>query len=197
MKPKTILFVTTNKHKVEEVGAILREYNIIIRQVNRSYPESHDDTLQDIARKAAKQLVEELQQPEQPQQPVMVEDTGIFFSAYPSFPGTIPKLAFQGLGYKGLLKLLEGKTGKGRGAYFVSCIGYCEPGSEPLVFEGRLDGTVIDHVEDRDKEVMPYERIIVPEGDTRTISKLTREEKNRISHRGKAARKLAEYLTTA
>ena len=190
MKLRTILFITTNSHKVEEVSSILSSYGITVKQVNRSYTESHDDTLQDIARKAAKQLAEELQQP------VIVEDTGIFFAAYPSFPGTIPKLAFQGLGYDGLLKLLEGKTGKGRSAYFVSCIGYCEPAKEPLVFEGKLHGSVIDHVEDLDKNIMPFERIIVPEGDTRTISKLTREEKNAISHRGKAARKLAEYLNT-
>ena len=124
----------------------------------------------------------------------MVEDTGIFFTAYPSFPGTIPKLAFQGLGYAGLLKLLEGKIGRERGVYFLSCVGYCEPGKEPVIFEGKLNGKVLDHVEDQDKEVMPYERIIVSEGDTRTISKLTRDEKNAISHRAQATRKLAEYL---
>jgi len=189
MSPKTILFITTNKHKVEEVSKLLASYDIAVKQVNRQYEENHDDIIQDIARKAAKKLADELKQP------VMVEDTGIFFAAYPSFPGTIPKLAFQGLGYGGLLKLLEGKTGKDRGVYFLSCIGYCEPGKEPVIFEGKLNGKVLDHVEDQDKDVMPYERIIVPDSDTRTISKLTREEKNTISHRAQAARKLAEYLT--
>jgi len=186
---KTITFVTTNRHKVEEVSKVLAPYRIKVEQLDRQYEESHDDTIQDIARKAAKLLAEELKRP------VMVEDTGIFFTAYPSFPGSAPKFAFNGLGYEGLLKLLEGKKGRQRAAYFMSCIGYCEPGKEPLIFEGRLDGTVIDHVEDIEKDVMPYERIIIPEGDTRTISKLTRDEKNAISHRAKAATRLAEYLS--
>jgi non-canonical purine NTP pyrophosphatase (RdgB/HAM1 family) len=183
-----LLFVTTNRHKAKEVGKVLAPYGITVEQLDRSYDESHDDTIQDIARKAAKRLAEELKRP------VMVEDTGIFFAAYPSFPGTMPKLAFQGLGYAGLLKLLEGKKGRQRAAYFLSCIAYCEPGGKPQAFKGRLDGTIIDHVEDLKKDVMPYERIFVPEGDTRTISKLTREEKNAISHRAQAARKLAVYL---
>lgn len=186
---KTIFFITTNRHKVEEVSNIFASYGIKIKQVNRQYEENHDDTIQEIAKKAAKKLANELKKP------VMVEDTGIFFAAYPSFPGTIPKLAFQGLGYEGLLKLLEGKTGKERNVCFMSCVGYCEPGKKPLLFEGRLDGIIIDHVEDENKDVMPYERIIAPKGDTRTISKLSREEKNAISHRAQAVRKLAEYLS--
>ena len=187
-KTMKLLFITTNKHKVEEIQKALEPYGIIVEQRSQSYHENHDDSIEEIAAKAAKQLAEELQQP------VMVDDSGVFFSAYPCFPGAIPKIAFNGLGYEGLLKLLEGKTGKEREAVFVSCIGYCEPGKDPHVFRGELKGIVIDHVEDLDKDVLAYDRIVVPEGDTRTVSKLSIEEKNAISQRAKAAEALAHYL---
>ena len=59
----TIFFITTNKHKVEEVSKLLASYGIAVKQVNRQYEENHDDTIQDIARKAAKKLAEELNVP--------------------------------------------------------------------------------------------------------------------------------------
>jgi len=45
-----------------------------------------------------------------------------------------------------------------------------------------------------DKEVMPYERIFVPKNTVHTLSSLSREKKNSISHRAAALRKLGEFV---
>ena len=59
-------------------------------------------------------------------------------------------------------------------------------------FEGVCRGTIID--EERGSKGFGYDRIFVPEGGNRTFAELDAEEKNAISHRGAALRRLAAYL---
>lgn len=180
-----IVFATGNKHKAEEVRKILKEYNTGVAQVNCNYPEDHDKTVREIAAEGARHCARELQLP------VIVDDTGIFFTACRDYPGNRPKKVFEADGYEGLMKAVEGRN---RHAYFLCVMAYCEPEGEPVTFEGTLNGRIADNVHDRDKDVMPYERIFIPEGKDVTLSKLSRVEKNRISHRAAAARRVGEYL---
>lgn len=181
-----LFFVTTNGHKFEEARAILSEHGIEIEQIDESYIEDKESSIQEIASSAAKQLAEKHQKP------IIVEDTGIFFAAFKDFPGAHAKLMFNCLGYEGLLKLLAGTEHE---AYFLTCVGFCQPGEKAQVFEGRLNGHITMVPYNLEKDVMPYERIFVPGNDVRTLSGMSREEKNKISHRSKAFNKLAEYLT--
>ncbi len=180
-----LAFATRNRHKVEEVSSGLKEFGIEVEHMDVSYLEDKEQNIQETAANAAKELANQYQKP------IIVDDTGIFFTAYTNFPGANAKLMFNSLGYEGLLMLLAAKK---RDAYFVCCIGYCEPNQDPIVFEGRLDGRITMVPFNADKDVMPYERIFLPNGSTRTLSSLTREEKNKISHRTHAVKKLAEYL---
>lgn len=179
-------FVTKNKHKFEEVSRVLQEFGIELEQRAIDYEENHDESVNAIAKGAAKKLAEQFGEP------VMVDDTGIFFEAYDNFPGALPKFVFNSIGYDGIFKLLEGMD---RTAYFLCCIGYCEPGKEPMVFEGKLYGKITTEVHDPDMDILPYERIFIANGYDRPMSQISREEKNKIGHRGEAARKLGEYLS--
>jgi len=180
-----IFFVTTNKHKFQEVQDILKDYPIQLEQLDREYEENHDEEMEVIARDAARKLARELGQP------VVLEDTGLFFKAYNGFPGALPKFVFNTLGYKGIFKLLEGET---RQAYFKTVAAFCRPGEEPVLFEGVMEGEITDKVYNPDKDVMPYDRIFIPEGRTKTISEMTLAEKNSFSQRAKAFRKFGEYI---
>lgn len=180
-----LYFATKNKHKVEEAQAVLGEQGIQIEQLDVHYLEDKELTIHETAQRAAKELADAQNKP------IIVDDTGIFFSAYQNFPGANAKLMFNSLGYEGLLTLLAGKK---REAYFICCIGFCEPGKESVVFEGRLDGYITQVAFHLNEDVMPYERIFIPKKETRTLSAMTREEKNRTSHRAHALKKLAEYL---
>ena len=87
---KKITIITTNKYKVQEMQAILRDFDIGLEQKSMEYPEDKEDDMEAVAKKAAKALAVELNEP------VIVEDTGIFFKAYDNFPGPLPKFVIKG-----------------------------------------------------------------------------------------------------
>lgn len=178
-------FITTNKHKVDEAEGILKPFGIEIEQIDMEYDENHDESIETIAKKAAKQMADELKKP------IVLEDTGIFFEAYNNFPGALPKFVYNSIGYEGIFKLLEGKSRK---AYFKSIVAYCEPKKEPLLFAGICRGEISEKIYHLNKNCLPYERIFIAAGDTKTASHLTLEEKNKISHRAKAFIQLGKHL---
>lgn len=78
-----IEFITTNKHKFQEVQDILKDFPIELEQLDMEYEENHDAGIEDIARDAAKKLANELNRQ------IVLEDTGLFFEAYDGFPGAL------------------------------------------------------------------------------------------------------------
>jgi len=182
---KKLKFITSNKHKVKEIQMILDDFDVELEQVQIDYPEDKEDDMEAVARKASKNLAEQLGEP------VIVEDTGIFFKAYNNFPGAQPKFVFNGIGFDGIFRLLAGKD---RGAYFKTVIGYCEPGKEPINFIGEAHGDITEDIREPDKDLMPYTHIFQYEGYSEATAEMPLEEKLKYSQRGKAARKLGEFL---
>ena len=182
-----ITFITTNGSKFEEVSRVMAEFGIELEQLNESYEEDHDKGMTEIAKESAKKMAERLQKP------VMVDDTGVFIDAYKNFPGPLAKFVFANLGYEGLFKLLDGEDPAG---HFETAAAYCEPGGEPQVFTGQMKGHFIIKSDLGDPGFMPYMQIFVPDGFEKTIAELSVEEKNSISHRAAAFRKLGEYLSS-
>ena len=80
-----------------------------------------------------------------------------------------------------------------RGAQFVCAAVVVDPqtGSEHSV-EGVLEGRIIDEI--RGGGGFGYDPIFVPDGTAQTTAEITAEEKDAISHRGKAFRALAQLL---
>ena len=180
-----IAFITTNKHKFEEISLILKEYGIEIEQVNIQYSEDKEKDMKAISSEAAKELSEKLNRA------VFVEDTGLYFDAYNDFPGAQPKFVFNGIGFDGILRLLDGKSRK---ASFKTVIGFCEPGEKPKTFEGIMHGKISEKVLSVEKDAMPYDHVFVPDGYEKAIVDMSLEEKNSFSQRGVATRALGEYL---
>jgi XTP/dITP diphosphohydrolase len=96
-----------------------------------------------------------------------------------------------------LAKLLDevGRQDDRRVAYVADIALVTEDGEE-TVFEGRCEGTLA--TEPRGSGGFGYDPAFIPDDtgpdDRRTMAELTPEEKNAISHRGRAARALAEHL---
>jgi XTP/dITP diphosphohydrolase len=88
-----------------------------------------------------------------------------------------------------LLKNLEGKSN--RNAQFRTVIALIIDGKE-FVFEGFVKGKIIN--ERRGIEGFGYDPIFLPEGYDKTFSEMDASLKNKISHRGIAVSKLAEFL---
>jgi XTP/dITP diphosphohydrolase len=96
-----------------------------------------------------------------------------------------------------LAKLLDavGAQDDRRVAY-VAVIALVDEGGNESIFEGRCEGTLA--AEPRGTGGFGYDPAFVPDDtgprDERTMAELTPEEKNTISHRGRAARELATHL---
>ncbi len=122
--------------------------------------------------------------------PVMIDDSGLFIDSLKGFPGVYSSYVFKTVGCDGILSLMEGV--KDRRARFECCIGFMRPGDEPFIAKGIAPGSVSS------KKIgtggFGYDPIFVPEGDKRTYAQFDVEEKNRISHRGRAIDRLLEEL---
>ncbi|MEO3829286.1 RdgB/HAM1 family non-canonical purine NTP pyrophosphatase [Actinomadura sp. B10D3] len=82
-----------------------------------------------------------------------------------------------------------------RGAAFLCVAALVVPGGAEHCVEGRIRGTLIR--EPRGTGGFGYDPVFVPDGATRTTAEMTAEEKDAISHRGRAFRGLAEILPGA
>lgn len=184
-KPKKLLFVTSNRHKFSEFSAILRPLGIALTRKSMGFVERQGTTVGREAVNKARQAWAKFKQP------LMVEDTGFYFTAYPNFPGAQPKRMFDALGYGGMLKLLSGKE---RGAYSEVVLCYISSQRNYRTFSGRMHGTITTRIHKPRADVMPYEHIFRMKGERRVVAEMSREEKNAVSHRAKAAKKMARYL---
>ena len=96
----------------------------------------------------------------------------------------------KAIGTDGIVRLLHGFSDKT--AYALCIFAYSEgPGSEPIVFEGRCDGIIVDA---RGPQKFGWNSIFEPQQSDKTFSEMTEAEKNAISHRSKALEKLCEHL---
>lgn len=178
-----VYIATGNKHKVEEISLIFREYGILLERIESPKLEIQSERLEDIAAFAAESLETSLR-------PVIVEDAGLFVRALRGFPGPYSSYVYKTVGIDGILRLMEGKSD--RRAYFLSAIALRDWEDEVEVFTGRTDGYI--SVEPRGVGGFGFDPIFIPVGESRTFAEMTVGEKNMLSHRAKASRRVAEWL---
>lgn len=176
-----MIFVTTNAGKFEEMRRELRGI-VSLKQLPIPYPEIQSDDLEEIASFGAKFCSRMLGKD------VIVEDSGLFIDSLNGFPGPYSSYVFHKIGCDGILKLMDGI--KERGAEFRSVIAFCTPHGEPITFSGRVRGRIA--TERRGEKGFGFDPIFLYRG--RTFAEMSVEEKNAVSHRGRAARKLRKWL---
>lgn len=186
-----IIFATNNAHKLSEVQAVLGDgYELVTpRQcgIDEEIPETAE-TLEGNACQKARYLFERTGLD------CFADDTGLEVEALGGAPGVhSARYATDGHDFAAnnrlLLKNLAGE--ENRRARFRTVICLIEQGKEHL-FEGIVEGRIIDH--EAGSEGFGYDPLFVPEGFDRTFAEMSAEQKNGISHRGRAVRKLVDYL---
>ncbi|MCL5984634.1 MAG: hypothetical protein M1143_03585, partial [Candidatus Thermoplasmatota archaeon] len=95
---------------------------------------------------------------------------------------------FRTVGLDGILRLVKGKP---RDAEFRAVVAFRHEGKVKL-FSGRVRGALSRSV--RGTHGFGYDPIFLPHGSQRTTAEMEPEEKNAVSHRGKAVRQLAAWL---
>jgi XTP/dITP diphosphohydrolase len=131
---------------------------------------------------------------------VLSDDSGLVVPALIGVPGVNSARyagpnATDGDRYRKLLRAMEGKEGKERRAYFVCVTAVAREGRALAVVSDCVHGTIT--TEPRGSGGFGYDPVFYFDELGRTYAELSREEKNRRSHRGKAWRKLAAVIAEA
>ena len=187
-----IIFATNNAHKLAEVQAVLGEgFRLKTPRecgITEDIPETQP-TLEGNASQKAHYLHDRTGCN------CFADDTGLEVSALDGAPGVhSARYATDGHDFDAnnrlLLKNLEGVTD--RRARFRTVISLILDGEEHL-FEGIVEGRIAERLSGA--EGFGYDPLFIPDGFEKTFADMTAAEKNEISHRGRAVRRLAEFLT--
>jgi XTP/dITP diphosphohydrolase len=186
-----LVLATRNAHKLRELAELLRPHRIAALPERVELPPETGATFEENA------LVKARVAAAATGRPSIADDSGIEAAALGGRPG-VRSARYAGehaTDEDNLAKLLREVPGHGdRRVAYVCVLAHAEPDGTAHVFEGRCDG-VLAH-EPRGEGGFGYDPAFVPadRGDGRTMAELTPEEKDAISHRGRAARALADWL---
>lgn len=177
-----LLFVTSNRNKVQEVERVL---GYPIQQVDIELPEIQAIDVQTVIRAKAMSAYEDIGRA------VLVEDTGLSIAAWNGMPGALITWFVKSVGNEGICKMLQGFDC--RQATAETWIGYYD-GEHFGAFSGTIAGTIAE--EPRGTMGFGWDPLFVPAGSAKTFAELTEEEKSTISMRTEAVLKLKAYLDT-
>ena len=174
-----ITVVTNNPHKAREIGLFF--WGVAeVTHVALECPEVRDNSVKTIAEKKAEYAYQILKRP------LICDDTGFYIHALRGFPGPYAAFVQETIGNEGILRLMEGVSD--RKAFFETAVAYAD-GNDIRVFSGRIQGRV---VAPRGTGGFGYDPIFEWRG--RTLAEMSPEEKNRVSHRARALRRLRDFL---
>ncbi|MDR2699862.1 MAG: XTP/dITP diphosphatase [Nitrososphaerota archaeon] len=183
---KSILFITGNFHKFEEVRSILNPIGIAVGMLRMKGKEVQSDHTKEIAENSAIEAFNRCHLP------LIVEDAGLFIYALEGFPGPYSAYVYKTIQNRGILKLM--KDTQNRKATFHSTIAYYNQKTGPLLFEGEVEGelTLTERKGDGNSG-FGFDPIFQPAQSEKTFAEMTQKEKNKLSHRAKAVNKFAEW----
>lgn len=187
-----IVFASNNAHKLEEVRSKLpKEFTVLsLKDVlgDVDIPET-GDTLDENASIKSRYVFERTGKN------CFSDDTGLEIAALNGEPGVYSaRYAGEGCSFQDNMDKVLGKMegAEDRSACFRTVISLILNGEEHF-FEGRVDGEIL--TEEHGKEGFGYDPIFRPDGFEESFAEMTMEQKNEISHRGKAVQKLVDFLS--
>jgi XTP/dITP diphosphohydrolase len=176
-----LTFVSRNPGKLREVRNVLAPFGLSVRWLRRELPEPQAASLEEVV--AAK-----LEAVRDVRGLVLVEDSGLFIPALNGFPGVYSAHFLETWGFGPMFELLERRPRK---AYFRTVAGLRQ-GRRTWTFGGEVHGSIAPRA--RGKGGFGYDPIFLPLGWTRTFAQVPPAEKDAISHRARAVRKVGEFL---
>jgi len=187
-----LIFATANKHKLSEAQAILGNgFSLVVPSelgLTGDIPETAE-TLKENAIMKAKFLWDKFGRP------CFADDTGLEVDFLNGRPG-VYSARYAGIEadpVKNMQKLLKELNGANcRKARFVTVVALILDENRIFLFEGALEGSILEISSGCGG--FGYDPLFMPEGYSKTLAELSAEEKNRISHRGIAMRKLSDFL---
>lgn len=189
-KERTLVFATNNPHKLEEARAILAGK---VDVLSLSDIDCHDEILETADTLEGNALIKARWVKEKYGYDCFADDTGLMVDALNGAPG-VYSARFAGDhcspadNISLLLEKLKGETQ--RQARFVTVVALILDDKEYL-FEGEVKGHIAE--ENHGKDGFGYDPVFIPEGYDQSFAEMSSQEKNSISHRGRAMKKLGEF----
>jgi len=187
----TICFATNNRNKLKEVQSLLGDRFTLVTLNEIGCDEElleNQNTLEGNSLEKAAYVANKYQLP------AFADDTGLFVESLQGAPG-VHSARYAGPHRRDednialLLKNLEGLTN--RKAHFKTIVTLVD-GSLIHQFEGVVNGTILS--EKRGIGGFGYDPVFLPDGYEKTFGEMSGEEKNKISHRAAAIKKLVDFL---
>jgi len=188
---RKIVFATNNAHKLREIREIMGERWEVMSLADIG---CHDDIPETATTLEGNAAIKARHIHDKYGFDCFADDTGLLVDALNGAPG-VYSARYAGPAHDSkanmalLLKNLEGE--KNRAAHFSTVICLVIGGEEHF-FEGAVHGVISDAPEG--DSGFGYDPIFRPDGHERTFALMTDDEKNAISHRGRATRKLIDFL---
>ncbi len=190
------VLATANEHKAREIRQVLEPLGIELL----SRPRDVDDVDETEATLEGNSLLKARALTAATGLPAIADDTGLFIDALEGRPGVYSAryagdhASFDDNVQK-VLRELDGILVSQRGAHFRSVIAITFPDDTSWWVDGDLDGRILlSPVGDGG---FGYDVIFAPTGSDRSLAQLEADEKNAISHRGRALRAFAAKLAAS
>ena len=188
-----LVLATRNKKKIEEIRRITESLEVRVRTLD-DFPgcpdiEENGTTFEENA------ILKAVTAAKCTGVPALADDSGLEVFALNGAPG-VRSARYAGEGgddaknVQKLLKCLQGV--KERNARFVCCIALAHPDGPVNTFLGYAEGII--GTERRGDNGFGYDPVFFPEGYDRTFAEMGDEEKDSLSHRGKALEELRQFF---
>ena len=188
-----IVLATNNQAKVEEIKTFFKDYTVTFLTLDdvklKLKPKETGRTFLENALLKAKAVSHHVNKT------VVADDSGLQIDALHGFPGVYSSRWLEDKTYedknKEILRLMN--VHKNRKAQFTSAMVILYPHKEMRFFVGTTIGKVTREI-DSNKNGFGYDPIFFSDELSKTFSQATIEEKNTVSHRGRASAKLLQCL---
>jgi XTP/dITP diphosphohydrolase len=191
-----LVIATRNRKKIEEIRRILEGISVRLYSLD-DFPGCPDvdedaDTFEGNAVKKARAVAGYSGKPS------LSDDSGLEVDALDGAPG-VYSARYSGTGddsknLEKVLSELKGVEESRRGARFVCVIALAFPDGKVETFEGFVEGRI--GKEPKGFNGFGYDPVFYPKGRNRTFAEISPDEKDTMSHRGVALRKLRTYLAS-
>lgn len=191
-----LIVASNNQHKISEIKKILEKLDMNVVSLKDAgidiEVEEDGKTFEENAYKKAKEVFDIVKDGY-----VLADDTGLMVDAINGAPGVYSaRFSGEGATYEKnnakLLDLLKDAPDKDRGAKFVCVMVLIMGDSRIVKVRGEIEGRILR--EPRGKNGFGYDPLFYVEKFGKTFAEMSDEEKNSVSHRGRALEKLREAL---
>ncbi len=190
-----LVLASGNQGKLKELSSLLAPLNIAVVSL-ADFPDM-PETIEDGATFAENAVKKAKEAAEYTGLTALADDSGLEVDYLNGLPG-VYSARFAGeakddaANNKKLLRLLHGVPYEKRTARFRSVIAICDPQGEIYTSDGRCEGYILE--EERGSGGFGYDPLFYVPAYQKTFAELTMEEKNKISHRGRALIGAVEIL---